>query len=80
MGCARTVGWGAMNSKRIFHIARRPYGRQTSRGQYLLVQSGPNWKRGLAPGYKDTGNTLVTEATADAQIRAELEAQLEEPK
>jgi hypothetical protein len=69
-----------MTNKRTFHITRRSYGRQTLRDQYLLLQSGANWKRGLAPGYSDTGDTLATEATADTQIRAELEAQLEDAK
>jgi len=79
MGCARTVGRRAMN-KRTFHIVQQERGRGDLFGSFLLIEAGPVWHQGIAPGYKDTGNTLVTEATADAQIRAELEAQLEEPK
>ena len=73
-----TAGRCAMKSRRTFHIARRAYGRHPAlQDQYLLVQAGPNWERGIAPGYADTGDTLETDATADAQLYAELRTRLE---
>ena len=69
-----TAGRCAMKRKRIFHIARRPYDPE----QYLLMQAGPNWKRGMAPGYADTGDTIETDATADQQLYAELRLRLED--